>query len=454
MKPLPPFHEFRIEILDGDIVHLVFDMPGRTMNVFSNRAIHESEAFADWLKDSGAKGVLVSSGKPTGFCAGADLGELAEAYAMIVAALAEKRSQVAADHFAPIGRAFRKLETSGIPVAFAINGLALGGGCEFALAGHARFLADTPSTALGLPESLVGLLPGGGGTQRLSRLIGLEASLPILLDGARLSPHEAVAAGAATKVVPAGEEIAAALDWLRSGPEPKQKWDKADWTDPSADNVRQRLARIRTERLAETRGHYPAITSILDCVEQGLPLPMDDGIKAELRIFADLIKRPEPRDMIATLFLGRQAYAKARKANALPASLDALKADVAAALSAEAEKIGRAQAEKDATEAGFVRPLPTVPAGAPVASLPDVSALSETGLWIERPTEPWQKNAARLLAAAARAAAPHRAGLDDASRQLADFSIVEELGFPAYLGGPFALLQSVGSAGIRKMAEV
>ena len=109
-----------------------------------------------------------------------------------------ERSQVGADHFAPIGRAFRKLETAGIPVAFAINGLALGGGCEFALAGHARFLADTPSTALGLPESLVGLLPGGGGTQRMPRLIGLEASLPILFDGARLSPYEAVAAGAAT----------------------------------------------------------------------------------------------------------------------------------------------------------------------------------------------------------------------------------------------------------------
>src|SRR5690606_1315347 len=151
---------------------------------------------------------------------GADLGELAEAYAMIVAAPEAQRTAVGRDHFAPIGRAFRKLETAGVPIAFAINGLALGGGCEFALAGHYRVLADTPATALGLPESLVGLLPGGGGTQRMPRFVGLEASLPILLDGARFSPAEAVAAGVAHKVVPAGQEIAAALEWVRSDPDP------------------------------------------------------------------------------------------------------------------------------------------------------------------------------------------------------------------------------------------
>ena len=89
---------------------------------------------------------------------------------------------------APSGEKARRLETAGKPIAVAVAGLALGGGCEFALAAHHRVIADHPQATFGLPESLVGLLPGGGGTQRLPRLLGIEAALPVLLDGAR--PHE------------------------------------------------------------------------------------------------------------------------------------------------------------------------------------------------------------------------------------------------------------------------
>ena len=452
MKPAPTLKEFRIEMLEDGIVHLIFDMPGRTMNVFSNAAIHESEAFADWLPQSGAKGVLISSGKTTAFCAGADLGELAEAYAMIIAAPEADRWQIARDHFAPIGRAFRKLETAGVPIAVALNGLALGGGCEFAMAGHYRVMADTPATAMGLPESLVGLFPGAGGTQRMPRLVGLERSLPILLDGARLDPRQAVEAGAAHRVVPPGQEIEAALEWLRTAADPRQPWDKSDWTIPTAAEVTKRLAPVRAARMEETKGHYPAITAILDCVEQGLPLKMDDAVTAEIRLFADLIKRPEPRDMIRTLFLGKQAYGKARKAGGIPAEVTALAADVAGALCAAAAEAGRTNAETARVAAGFDKPLPEGSAKAvSIAALPDVAPLSATGQWIEAPAEGWQKTGAKLLATAAVAAAPYRAKLSDDEQKLADFVVVSELGFPAYLGGPFALLDSVGSAGIRRM---
>ena len=234
---LPAMREFRSEINTDGILHLIFDMPGRSMNVFSNAAIHEIDAFATWLKSSDVRGVLIRSGKTSAFCAGADLGELCVAYDMIKATPRAEQKRVARDHFAPIGRAFRKLETAGKPVAIAINGLALGGGCEFALGCHYRVLADTPQTALGLPESLVGLLPGGGGTQRMPRLVGLEKSLPILLDGARFTPKDAVAAGAAHEVVPAGEEIKAAERWLHGNPQPVQPWDRPDWRTMNASEL-------------------------------------------------------------------------------------------------------------------------------------------------------------------------------------------------------------------------
>ncbi|MCC0054535.1 MAG: enoyl-CoA hydratase/isomerase family protein [Rhodobiaceae bacterium] len=454
MTTPPTLREFRLEMLEDGIAHLIFDMPGRTMNVFSNAAIHESEAFADWLPKSGLKGVVVSSGKSTAFCAGADLGELAEAYAMIVAAPEAQRTAVGRDHFAPIGRAFRKLETAGVPIAMAINGLALGGGCELALAGHYRVLADTPQTALGLPESLVGLLPGGGGTQRMPRLVGVEASLPILLDGGRYTTADAVAAGAAHRVVPAGEEVAAALEWIKSNPDPRQPWDRPDWKVPGKAEVKAILDPVRAARLKETRGHYPAITAILDCVEEGIPVPMDQGVKAEIDIFAELIKRPEPRDMIRTMFLGKQVFGKQKKANALPESLGALVADVSAALAAVADAAGRDKADTARTEAGFEKPLPASSGAAPALdakSLPDVDAIAATGLWIEAPANEWQRTAARLLGASAIAAAHYRTKLSADEQKLADFAIVSELGFPAYLGGPFALLDSVGSDGVRKM---
>src|SRR2546426_6530122 len=186
MPGAPELKQFRIEQPGNGVLHLVFDMPGRSMNVFSNAAIEELGRFADWLPKSDVTGVVIRSGKPSAFCAGADLAELGTAYEMIMAAPSTDRDRVAFDHFFRLSQGLRKLETAGKPVAVAIAGLALGGGTEFALAAHHRVVTDHLQSTFGLPESLVGLLPGGGGTQRLPRLIGLEAALPVLLDGARI----------------------------------------------------------------------------------------------------------------------------------------------------------------------------------------------------------------------------------------------------------------------------
>src|ERR1700716_1962946 len=210
MDELGKLQQFRAERSENNVLHLVFDMPGRPMNVFSNAAIAELSVFSRWLRRSDVKGVVIRSGKPSVFCAGADLGELGLAYDMIMAAPAETRDRVAFDHFFPLSRALRGIETAGKPVAAAIAFLAFGAVGELAQAAHHRVMVDDPKVAFGLPESLVCLLPGAGGTQRLPRLIGIENALPVLLEGARLSGKAAIAAGVVDQLVPAGEEARAA----------------------------------------------------------------------------------------------------------------------------------------------------------------------------------------------------------------------------------------------------
>ena len=318
--------QFRVERSTNGVLHLVFDMPGRSMNVFSNAAIAELGAFADWLPQSDVAGVVIRSGKTSAFCAGADLAELETAYEKVMTASPAERDRVAFDHFFRLSQGLRKLETAGKPVAVAIAGLALGGGAEFALAAHHRILTDQPQSTFGLPELLVGLLPGGGGTQRLPRLIGIEAALPVLLEGARIGGATAIAAGLADELVAPGEEVAAAERWVLSRPPAAQPWDRPDWRAKDADRFAALVAESRAKVLAETLGHYPAPLAILDCVERGFPQDFDTAIRTEMQIFAKLIQRREPRNMIRTLFLGRLDHERLKKNGINPKVTEAVAA--------------------------------------------------------------------------------------------------------------------------------
>jgi 3-hydroxyacyl-CoA dehydrogenase / enoyl-CoA hydratase / 3-hydroxybutyryl-CoA epimerase len=375
MSQRPVLTQFRIDDQHNGLIHLVFDCPGRTMNVFSNAAILELGVFAAWLAEADVQGVLIRSGKDNAFCAGADLSELGVAYDMIMEAPPRDRFNVAFDHFFPLSAAIRALETAGKPIAATIAGLALGGGCELALGAHYRVLVDDPKIGLGLPESLVGLLPGGGGTQRLPRLIGLEAALPILLDSARLSGQAALDAGLVHALAEPGEEIAIAEAWLLSGAEACQPWDRVGWASPA---VTPTLA----ERRLAADPHNPALAAILDCVEFGLPQCFDGAIRSEMSIFAHLIQRPEPRNMIQTLFLGKTDHDRAVRRGNLPAF-------VAEAVAA-AKKAGSDQADV-------------------------VAAVSS---WADRPFD---------------------------ERRMADYAIVTQAGFPYWLGGPFTVMAGDGS---------
>lgn len=386
MAALGILQQFRIERSENNVLHFVFDMPGRPMNVFSNAAIGELTAFSQWLRGSDVKGVVIRSGKPSAFCAGADLAELGVAYDMIMAAPEADRDRVAYDHFFPLSQALRAIETAGKPVAAAIAGLALGGGGELALAAHYRVMVDDPKVAFGLPESLVGLLPGAGGTQRLPRLIGIEKALLVLLEGARLSGQAALDAGVVDQLVGAGEEVQAAERWVLSQADKPQSvsqpWDRPGWRLADVDRATGLLAQERADVLAETHGHYPAPLAILDCIAQGLPQSFDQAIRTEMQIFAKLIQRREPRNMIRTLFLGRLDHDRLRKSGSIPAAIEQAVLAVSQALNGGASdaEILRAYAVAD----------------------------------------------------------EHANGLSEEERRAADYILSKNHGFPAYLEGPFA----------------
>src|ERR1700704_4090189 len=174
---------------DG-IVTLVWDAPDKQVNVLSMAAIAELTQVAEAItKDPAIKGMVLTSGKPGGFSAGADLDEMS-AYAGQGGSDAAK---AVFDTMMNIHRTFRKIELCGKPVVAAINGTALGGGLEIALACHCRIIADDPRIRLGFPEAQVGLIPGAGGTQRLPRMVGAMQALPLLLEARRIDA--ATAAG-------------------------------------------------------------------------------------------------------------------------------------------------------------------------------------------------------------------------------------------------------------------
>jgi 3-hydroxyacyl-CoA dehydrogenase / enoyl-CoA hydratase / 3-hydroxybutyryl-CoA epimerase len=419
--PMPALSEFRLERKDNGLVHVIFDAPGRTMNVFSEAAIVEIGFIARWLEEAEVRGAVIRSSKATGFCAGANLPEIWAAYDTIMATPEPRRFRTAYDHFFRLSLALRALETCGKPVAAAIAGFALGGGGELALASHCRVLTDDKHAAIGLPESLVGLLPGAGGTQRLPRLVGVEVAMPILLAGGRLSGDAAVKAGLAHAVVRPGAEIAAAEEWLLSSPSPVQPWDREDWISPTPADVSAALAPVKRAMLNTSLGHYPALFAILDCVEYGLPQSFEGGIRSEMTSFAHLVLRPEPRAMIQTNFLGRVDYERLERKQQLPDLVEKTVAVVRAVLSEPKEDPAALAA------AGF----------ASTAGADCVRERVRPGYWIDSP----DARACQALAALKRihdAVAPLAVGRTDEDLRVADYAAVRKAGYPAYLGGPFA----------------
>jgi 3-hydroxyacyl-CoA dehydrogenase/enoyl-CoA hydratase/3-hydroxybutyryl-CoA epimerase len=298
---------------DG-IVTLAWDVPGRTMNVRTNAGADELMQVAEKLAtDASIKGLVITSAKPNAFCAGAALDEL-EAIAGTTSSSTEDRIAAGLKSLMSFHHAMRKLEMCGKPVAAAINGLSLGAGLEVALACHYRVVADNPKIELGLPEAKIGLLPGGGGTQRMPRLIGAMQALPLMLKGDSVNPQQALALKLVHAVAPAADLVTNAKAWIKTKPDSVQPWDKKDFKIPGGGPYSpagsQLFSMANAMLRKETHDNYPAQQYILSCVYEGLLVPIDTGLRIEARYFVKLLMEPTSRNMIRSLFLSMQELGK------------------------------------------------------------------------------------------------------------------------------------------------
>jgi len=309
---------FKLDKDDDGILLITFDMPGRSMNVLSNSSMADIAEFTKMItEDDSIKGAVITSGKKA-FCAGADLEEMGGNLAKARASLSkdpEGAKKKLYEGSVKLNMMFRDLETCGKPVAVALNGLALGGGFEFVMACPGRFVAsDNPGAKVGLPEALIGLLPGGGGTQRLPRLVGLMAASGVLMQGKQLSAAEAKGMGIFHDAVPAAELIDTAKQWCKDNPKAKQPWDEARFKFPGGAPYTpqgyQMFAGANAMISKETYGNFPGMANILRCVYEGSLVNMDAALRIESRYFCDLMLKPESGNMVRSLFLSKQALEK------------------------------------------------------------------------------------------------------------------------------------------------
>ena len=286
---------------DG-VITMTWDMPGRSQNVFNQESMDALDAAIDEAAgDDACVGIIITSAKKA-FIAGADLSMLS---ALTEAGKSADELTATAGGLSTI---LRKLETCGKPVVAAINGTALGGGYELALACHHRILADHPKIKVGLPEATLGLLPGAGGTQRLPRMIGVQASLGLLMEGKQLRPEKALKAGMVDALAAPDELLAKAKEWILANPEhSKQPWDQKGFSIPGGGmdegKTLQTLMVANAMFAAKTYGNYPAGKAIMSCLFEGLRTTLDAGLIIETRYMVDLLLDPTAGAMIRTLFL-------------------------------------------------------------------------------------------------------------------------------------------------------
>ena len=284
--------------IDADGIGLVtIDMPGRAMNVLNETLTAPFAELVTRLEtDAALKGLVITSGKST-FIVGADIDQLTQITS------AEEAYQLCE----ALKGMLRRMEKCGKPVVAALNGTALGGGLELALACHARIALDDPKLKLGLPEVKLGLLPGGGGTQRVPRLIGIQKSFELITQGKELSAAKAKEMGLVTDLAGSRDElIAKAKAWCLAHPKAAAPWDIKGVRTPGGDSqsqaVVQVLAIAPSMANAKAHGNYPALTHIMSCLFEGCLLDFDAGSQIESRYFAACVVSQVSKNMIGTLW--------------------------------------------------------------------------------------------------------------------------------------------------------
>ena len=292
---------FTSTILDGGIHVVTFDAPDSAANVLNSEALGELETQLETVvADRAATGLIFSSAKPSIFIAGADLHEI-------------RRLTVEADlrKMIMLGQLlFNGISDLPIPTVAAIHGACLGGGYELCLACDYRVASDDRVTKIGLPETLLGLLPAWGGSTRLPRLIGLPKALDIILGGRRLSAVSALRYGMIDAVVHREHLIRAAVQYISKGVSSRTRHVMLN----NHVAVRVIASRAQTQIQKRTRGHYLAVPKALKVMVAGLSKPVADSLALERDAIVDLARTAECRNLIDVFCLQERA----KRLHALP----------------------------------------------------------------------------------------------------------------------------------------
>ena len=312
----------KFEVDADGVATLTIDVPGESMNVINEQFQEDAAALVEKvLTDDAIKGAIITTGKRD-FMAGADLRMLGQ----LMASKESLGTKGVFERVSKLNKFLRRIETGGHapkaiakgqaaakPFVAAIKGMALGGGFEIALACHYRVC--TPESKFGLPEVKVGLLPGGGGTQRLPRIVGMQVALQHLSTGSNMDASTAEQLKVVSAVVSEDRLLAAAKQLIMDNPKAVAPWDKKGFRFPGgggAMDPRSVMTMSGANAMAskETLNNYPAVAAILSCVFEGSIVPIDTAVGIESKYFTKLLMDPTAGNMVRTLFINKQAADK------------------------------------------------------------------------------------------------------------------------------------------------
>ena len=286
---------FSLEHQGSGIAHLIIDDKNETMNTLKASFVEQISELLKTIKaDKTIQGLIIVSGKKDSFIAGADIN-------MLAACQTEQEAQTLSRQGQMI---FDQLEKLPIPVVAAIHGACLGGGLELALACHYRVCSSDDKTVLGLPEVQLGLLPGGGGTQRLPKLVGIQKALDMMLTGKQLRAKQALKSGLVNDVVPVDILLDVAEKLIQTQLAANKKstvlrktsvLDKVLEGNALGRNII--FSQARKSVLAKTKGNYPAPLHIIESVKTGVEAAPAKGYQVEAELFAKLVMSKESEQL-------------------------------------------------------------------------------------------------------------------------------------------------------------
>ena len=313
--------EFSLEIGKDGIAIVKWDLPNKTLNVLTLKGIEELENIVDeLLSTKKVKGVVITSGKKD-FAAGMDLNVLADLQANTM----NQKNEKIFEFIIRVHKLLRKIEhggmnektkKNGIPFVWANPGLSAGIGTEIGLACHHRIVAKGNRSKVGLPEILVGLFPGAGGATRVSRMVGLMASAPILMEGKMFSPKDAKNAGLIDEITSSDDLIDSAKNWIISATDEVmiKPWDKKGYKMPGGSpyhpNGFMTFVGASAMISSRTRNVYPAAKYLLSAIYEGALTDFDTALRIEARWFTKILTEKSTSNMIRTLFINKNAIEK------------------------------------------------------------------------------------------------------------------------------------------------